>query len=71
MVHIINTIINIPIILYHVFALQSGTKKQELVKLLRIVDESVTTDEALVEEQLGEHEQLPEYPLDTEGRVQK
>ena len=41
------------------------------MKPLPIVDESVTTDEALVEEQLAELKQLPEYPLDTEGSVQK
>ena len=40
------------------------------MKPLPIVDESVT-DEALVEKQLAEHKQLPEYPLDTEGRVRK
>ena len=36
-----------------------------------VVDEGVTTDEALVEEQSAEIEQLPEYPLDPEGRVRK
>ena len=41
------------------------------MKPLPIVDESVTKDEALVEEQLAEHKQLPEYPLDTKGRVRK
>ena len=36
-----------------------------------VADESVTIDEALVEKQLPELKQLPEYPLDPEGRVQK
>ena len=36
-----------------------------------VTDESATTDEPLVEEQSAELEQVQEYPLDTEGRVQK
>ena len=52
--------------------LQSGTKKQEHVKPPPpVIDESVTTDEPLVEEQSAKLEQLQEYPIDTEGRVQK
>ena len=51
---------------------KNSTKKQKHVEPPPpVADEGVTTDEALVEEQLAEIEQLPEYPLDPEGRVRK
>ena len=53
-------------------ALQSGTKKQEQVEPPPpVVDEDVTTGKAIVEEQSAKLEQLSEYPLDLEERVQK